>query len=84
MAVHDKDICGENFTDLAKDLTTFLQEKKVRTAIERIERCKNARLDATVPHGTMDSRHANVFNLVDYLHKCINEINRTVKFAEAY
>jgi hypothetical protein len=84
MSVHDKDVCGETFVDLAKDLSTFLREKKVKDAIQRIQRCKDARLDATVHHGGMDGPHANVYNLVDYLHKCMKEIDQTVKFAESY
>jgi len=84
MSVHDKDVCGETFVDLAKDLTAFLRDKKVQQAIQRIERCKNARLDATLHHGEMNDRHANVYNFVDYLYKCMKEIDQTVKFAEAY
>jgi len=84
MSYHDKDICGEKFSDLARDVSSLIREKKVQQAIQRVERCKNARLDGAVSHGSMDDRHANVYNLVDNLYKCMKEIDRTVKFAETY
>ena len=84
MTVHNDDACGEKFSDLARDLTSLIQDKHAKDAIQRVQRCKNARLDATLHHGEMDDRHANVYNLIDYLHKCMKEIDQTVKFAEVY
>ena len=84
LKVHDKDACGENFDELAKDLTKFIQEKKIKHASDRLEQCKKSRLDAAVHHGEMDTRHTPVYNLIDYLQTCILKINKTIKFAEVY
>lgn len=82
--VHDKEACGENFDELAKDLTKLIQEKHIKTATDRLEKCKESRLDAAVHHGEMNKRHTPVFILIENLQSCIEKINKTIKFAEAY
>jgi len=82
--VHSKEACGENFDELAKDLTKFLQQKHIKEALGRLEQCKKSRLDAAVHHGEMNERHTPVYILVDHIHSCIEKINKTVKFAEVY
>ena len=82
--VHDKDACGENFNELAKDLTKMIQEKKIKDASDRLEQCKKSRLNAAVHHGEMNDRHTPVYNLIEYVQTCIVKVNKTIKFAEAY
>jgi hypothetical protein len=82
--VHDSEACGETFDDLAKDITKLIQEKKIKEVEKRLEKCKEARLNAAVHHGEMDTRHTPVYNLIDYLQTCILKINKTIKFAEVY
>lgn len=84
LKVHDKEACGENFDELAKDLTKFLQQKHIKEATGRLEKCKESRLDAAVHHGEMDKRHTPVYILIEHLQSCIEKINKTIKFAEEY
>jgi hypothetical protein len=83
-AVHGDETCGETFSDLARDLTLLIQDRKINKATERLERCKEARIDATAHYNKMNNAHAAVYNFVDYLQECITKIHKTVKFAEAY
>ena len=82
--VHDKEACGENFDELANDLSKLIQQKHVKEAITRLEKCKESRLNAAAHHGEMDKRHTPVFILIEQLQSCIEKINTTVKFAEVY
>jgi hypothetical protein len=82
--VHDKEACGENFDELANDLSKLIQQKQVKEAAARVEKCKDSRLDAAAHHGEMNKRHTPVYILIEYLQSCIEKINKTVKFAEAY
>ena len=84
MGVHDEDTCGVTFSDLANYLTTMIHQQTIRQATQRLQRCKEARLDATNLHGEMNDAHASVYNLIEYLQDCIVEINKTVRFAEIY
>jgi hypothetical protein len=82
--VHSSTTCGETFSDLAHDLTQFIQNKQIHKASEQLERCKEARLGVAARYNEMNDAHAAVYNLVDYLQDCIVHIHKTVKFAEVY
>ena len=84
MSVHEDDKCGEDFSDLAKHLTSHIQKKHVNDAIGQLERCKEARINAANYHGEMNNSHTYIYKLVDYLQDCIAEIHKTIKFAEVY
>jgi hypothetical protein len=84
MSVHDDDVCGEDFSDLAKSLTSSIREKKLVAAMAQLQRCKEARLDAAVHHGNMNDAHIIPYNLIQQLQYCLVEINKTIKFAEVY
>jgi len=84
MKVHDEDACGDTFDDLAHDLTALIRRKRFTPAIHRLEQCKEARLDAAAHHGEIDASHISVYNLVEWLRACLCQINKKIKFAEAY
>ena len=84
MKVHDEDACGDNFSDLAHDVTRLIHRYEIDEAIDQIDRCKHARLDVSKHYSGMNNAHAFAYILVDYLLECVEKIHSTTRFAEAY
>jgi hypothetical protein len=84
--VHSEEACGSDFSELARDLTSYFKKNSnpAQDALERLEQCKEARLEESAKIGNMNNAHLYAYNLVEYLHDCIHEIQHTIKFAETY
>jgi len=72
--VHSEEACGSDFSELAHDLTSYFKLNSVKRLLERVNQCKAARLEESAKIGNINQSHIYAYNLIEYLHDCIDEI----------